>query len=127
LNLILGKFALKKRKFILKIENSNQYQCCGAGAAWSRIILVDLELQCHAAPALSTFDVQQKKFHKVYQFIFNILFCFVVEKGPAQRQASKWLRKVKNPDPGFFPNHNTEVLHDSAEELNTMISDLGLI
>jgi hypothetical protein len=88
---------------------------------------VDLELQRHAAPALSTFDVQQKKCNKVYQFVFNILFCFVVEKGPAWHQASKWLHKVKNPDPGFFPNHNKEVLNDSAQELNTMISDFGLI
>jgi hypothetical protein len=31
-DLILGKLALKKCEFILKLENSNQNQCCGAGA-----------------------------------------------------------------------------------------------
>jgi hypothetical protein len=51
----------------------------------------------------------------VYQFIFNILACFVVEKGPARCQDSKRLRKVKNPDPGFLPDHDPEVLNDSMQ------------
>jgi hypothetical protein len=67
-DLILGEVTLKKLKFILKIVNSNQNQCCVAGAAWSRIIFVDSEPQRHAAPATSTFDVQQKC-QKVTQFI----------------------------------------------------------
>jgi hypothetical protein len=50
----------------------------------------------------------------VYQLVFNILACFVVQKGPALRQDSKRLRKVNNPDPGFLPDHDPEVLNDSS-------------